>query len=137
MNFATQENNHPYYVEFRRQLDKFHKGLSADITLTTTLPTETRNAVISYLLELACQSQTALNIEIGRKALLALPKEWLIANIEPIAKPLLLLESEWEYRRLVEVYLLLDRKLACGLIKSGINSKNPTICEAAQDYQEQ
>jgi hypothetical protein len=67
-----------------------------------------RQFVLSYFLELACQAQNMLNIELGRASLVTLPRKWLLEKIEAAAKPLLDTNDEWEYRRLLEVYWKLD-----------------------------
>lgn len=134
MSFDPQEIDHPLIIKYHRQLDKFYKGLSTDITLIVTLPCETSKAVLAYLLELACQAQNILNIELGRKALQAIPRDWLIVNVEPIANEILSVGDEWEYRRLLEAYELLDLELVDKLISTGISSNNPNIKSTAEDY---
>jgi hypothetical protein len=99
-----------------------------------TLNPSTGDAVLSYLLELACQAQNMRNIELGRTALLALPRAWLLDRIEAAAEPLLELGDEWEYRRLGEVYLGLDQELVRGLIARGRDSQDEGIKEAAEDF---
>ena len=99
-----------------------------------TLNPSTGDAVLSCLLELACQSQNERNIELGRTPLLALPRAWLLDRIEAAARPLLELGDEWEYRRLGEVDLELDQELVRGLIARGRDSQDEGIKEAAEDF---
>ncbi len=115
-----------YEAAFRRQLDAYHEKLWTCIDVVPTLNPSTGDAVLSYLLELACQSQNMRNIELGRTALLD--------RIEAVAEPLLELGDEWEYRRLGEVYLELDQELVRGLIARGRDSQDEGIKEAAEDF---
>ena len=125
---------HSYEINYRNQMDAFQKDLWAHLDLTPTLPTDTGHAVLTYLLELACQSQNVLNIELGRKALLALPRMWLLAHIEEDAEPLVQLNDEWEYRRLLEVYSKLDSTLTRKLAMRGIDNSDIGIREACKDF---
>ena len=127
---------HPYEINYRNQMDAFQKDLWAHLDLTPTLPTDTGHAILAYLLELACQAQNELNIELGRKALLALPRMWLLEHIEEDAEPLIQLNDEWEYRRLLELYSMLDNMLARKLALRGINNSDIGIREACQDFLE-
>jgi hypothetical protein len=126
--------NRSYDTEFRRQLDALYEGLSANLELLPILPSETSEAVLTYLLELACQAQNTRNIDLGRMALLRLPTGWLVERIEQIAEPLLQLNDEWEYRRLLEVYERLDSALTQRLAARGMNSDQPDIRATAQEY---
>lgn len=52
----------------------------------------------------------------------ARPREWEVQNIERYAQPLVELEDEWEYRRLLEVYQRLDDALVHRLALRGLTS---------------
>lgn len=123
-----------YDVSYRRRMDAFDEGLWTRLDTVPTLQPETRDAVVRYLLELACQSQHVRNIVLGRTALLSLPRQWIIDHIEPYAEPLLRLEDEWEYSRLGELYEQLDEGLVLRLIARGSSSHDDEIRVAAQDF---
>ena len=127
---------HPYEIDYRNQMDTFQKDLWAHLDLIPTLPTDTGHAVLSYLLELACQAQNELNIRLGREALLALPQMWLLEHIEEDAEPLIQLNDDWEYRRLLELYSMLDNMLARKLALRSIDNPDIGIREARQDFLE-
>lgn len=126
-----------YEESYRRQMDAFQEGLWAHLDAVPSLQPVTRDAVLSYLLELACQAQNVQNITLGRKAILSLPREWLLCYIERYAEPLLQLEDEWEYRRLGEIYEQLEHDLARRLALRGLASRDGGIREAARDLQGQ
>ncbi len=123
-----------YEERYRQQMDTFRAGLWSRLDLVPTLEPDLRDVVAHYLLELACQAQNIANISLGRRALLGLPRVWLLAHVEVYAEPLLQLEDEWEYRRLAEVYEHLDQGLLRRLIARGLDSRNGEIREAARDF---
>jgi hypothetical protein len=82
----------------------------------------------------ACQPTYVPTIEAGRQAVLALPREWVVANIEGVVATGLDLSDYWHYRRLLELYSLLDGALVDRLVKAGLLSADPEIAEAARDF---
>src|SRR5262245_49081148 len=106
---------HHYELTFRRGLDRYHPELWQHLDVVAHLAPDVGAQVLAYLLEYACQAQSELNIMLGRKALLAIPRDWLLKHITAAAEPLLELEDEWEYRRLLELYWELDRELTQSL----------------------
>ena len=127
----------PYDERYRQRMDAFQPGLWARPEAVPALEPTTRDAVLRYLLELACQAQNIRNITLGRTALLALPRAWLLRNIEHYAEPLLHLEDEWEYRRLAELYEQLDDDLIRRLVVRGLATPSEAIQEVARELQDQ
>ncbi len=82
----------------------------------------------------ACQPTYAAKILSGRQRVLALPRPWVVANIERVAAAGLDLDDYWEYRRLLELYALLDGALVARLVEVGRLSTDPEIAEAARDF---
>jgi hypothetical protein len=124
---------HPYLIKFQRELDSYQEQLSKHPERIPKLDPEQASNVLSYLVELACQSQNMLNITLARDALSAIPEDWLRTHINRVAEAQLDLEDEWEYRRLGEIYLRLEPELVSDLIERGHASKQPAIQMAAQD----
>lgn len=69
-----------------------------------------------------------------RNAILSLPREWVISNIENVAEPLLVDGTYDEYRRLLELYALLDPALTKRLVERAIQHPDPDIQEAGRDF---
>ena len=69
-----------------------------------------------------------------RNAVKRLPKEWVISHIEEIAEPLLTNGTYDEYRCLLELYINLDIELTKRLARRAIQSTDPDIREAGEDY---
>ena len=124
----------PHDEQYRRQMDRFEADLWQDLARVPTLQADAAEAVVTYLLELACRSAHIRPITIGREALVALPRAWLLARIERLAEPLVALHDEWEYRRLLEVLWLIDRRLVWNLAHRGLDSTDAGISEAAGDF---
>ncbi|HEX8905446.1 MAG TPA: hypothetical protein VF771_11415, partial [Longimicrobiaceae bacterium] len=64
---------HPYVEQLKEWMDAIEPELWRHPERTPSLAPEQGRAVVSGLLELACQCQNMLNIELGRAGLLALP----------------------------------------------------------------
>jgi hypothetical protein len=84
--------------------------------------------------QLACQPQNAGRIMAGRQQVLALPRAWVLERVERVAVEALDLSDSWEYRRLLELAALLDAGLVQRLVRLGLDSGNPDVREAAQDF---
>jgi hypothetical protein len=127
------QKSHIYIERYKQELDGIHKNLWLHLDSVPQLSHLEQQAVLSYFLELACQTQNILNIELGRASLIALPRDWLLKNIERAFKPLLQNNDEWEYRRLLEVCWKLDRGLVDNLILWGLDSTNLEIQQTAKE----
>jgi hypothetical protein len=87
-------------------------------------------------LELACQCQHIRTISAGRRAIVDLPRPWVLGNLLRVAGEALNLSDEWEYRRLLEVCELINAGLPAALIHQGRGSVNAEVREAAEDFSE-
>lgn len=125
--------SHSYIERYKQELDGIHKDLWLHFDLVPQLSHLEQQAVLSYFLELACQTQNILNIELGRASLIALPRDWLLKNIEKAFEPLLQNNDEWEYRRLLEVCWKLDRGLVNKLVFWGLDNMHLEIQENAKE----
>ena len=94
---------------------------------------EERQSLFDDLVDLASVSHS--DIELCRKAILSLPKTWLLANIEKSAEPLLQDGTDEEYRRLLELYIDIDRELIQRLAIRALQHDDPDIREVGEDFQ--
>ena len=69
-----------------------------------------------------------------RSAILSLPRQWVLTNIEQIAEPLLHDGTYDEYRRLLELYIDLDYDLAFRLARKATEQTDEDIREAGTDF---
>ena len=71
-----------------------------------------------------------------REILLSLPRDWVLTRIEDAAEPYLRDGTYDEYRRFLELYERLDRRLMLKLAQRAAAHSDPDIQEAGQDYLE-
>ena len=116
------------------RVNVFGMGLWEHLERVPELEPQAANAILSLFLERACVSSHIGNICIERYGIAALPREWVLANIEFLAKPLLEAGDEWEWRRLLEVYWSLDEGLMRKLSLRAIASEHGEVREAGQDF---
>jgi hypothetical protein len=117
-------------------LNTYQEDLWNHLDQVPNLSQELALEILHGFLELACQAQNGVNIEIGRSGIKAIPRKWILENIESEAEFLINLQDEWEFRRLLEVYWELDLPLVRRLASVGLDSSNPEIREASEDFLE-
>ncbi|MCA1995148.1 MAG: hypothetical protein LDL41_24330 [Coleofasciculus sp. S288] len=103
------------------------------LRLIVYLKIEELQSLFDALVDLASVSHS--DIELCRKAILSLPKTWVLANIEKTAEPLLQDGTDEEYRRLLELYIDIDRELAQRLALRALQHDDPDIREVGEDFQ--
>lgn len=72
----------------------------------------------------------------ARDLILGLPREWVLANIEETAEPLLRDGTYEEYRCILDLYSELDQSLTYKLAQRAVAHTDPDIIEAGQDFLE-
>jgi hypothetical protein len=85
---------------------------------------------------LACQASYAPRILRGRAGILSAPKAWILAHVEQIAEDAIDWDDEWDYRRLLELYALLDPHILPRATEKGLTSHNPEVREAAEWFRD-
>ena len=124
----------PYSQRYMREMNSFYLNLWEHLDILPSLPEEKGEEVISYLLRIACQSTHIGNIQLGRDTLAAISRDWLGERIHDIAVRTLNFNDDWEFRRLAEIYQMLDGRLLTNLCQLGKQSENPAIQEVATDF---
>ena len=102
--------------------------------IARSLPNEYKERLLPDLLRLACEPSYVPTIVQARDVILTYPRRWIVEHIESVSEPLLRSSDEWIYRRLLEVYSLLDKELTLRLARRGLDNTNPEICEACNDF---
>ena len=69
-----------------------------------------------------------------REIIRSLPRTWVVANIETMAEPMLQHGTYDEYRRLLELYIELDRDLTLRLARRAAENADNDIREAGEDF---
>lgn len=73
-------------------------------------------------------------IHVFREAILSLPREWVLANIEEAAEPCLRDGTCDEFRRFLELYIRLDHDLTLRLAQRASAHPDADIHEAGRDF---
>ena len=99
-----------------------------------SLPLDLGLAILRESVEMACQATHVGRIMIGRHCTVALPRGWVLEHIEAVAEPLIQLNTDWEFRRLLELFDLLDQDLLRRLALRAGEHTDPEIREAGVDF---
>src|SRR5260370_32901 len=95
--------------------------------LAQLLPAEQRQKLLPDLVQLACEPSYVPTIKQARQAILTLPRRWTIEHVEAAAEILLPSSDDWVYRRLLELYAILDRELTLKFARHAAEQENPEI----------
>jgi hypothetical protein len=85
---------------------------------------------------LACQTSPGRKMLRGRAQVLSAPRAWVLAQIGRVAEDAIDWGDFWDYRRLLELYTLLDPSLLPRTIERGLTSVDPDVREAAEDFRD-
>lgn len=107
---------------------------AAAITLAADLTQDELKQLLPELVFFACQNYETANLLTVRQLIVSLPHDWLTERIEAISEPILTRASYWEYRRLLELYDLIDPALTQRLARRATTHPDPDIQEAGEDY---
>jgi hypothetical protein len=72
--------------------------------------------------------------EDARKQILALPRPWVLANVEQAAEPILVKGEEEEFRNFLELYHELSKDLATKLARRAVQHDDDEVREAGRAY---
>ncbi len=91
--------------------------------------------ILEGFVEQACTCQNLTSLQMGRYGVAALPRAWALAQLEGAAARVLEPHDAWTYRRLLELYDLLEaHDLLRRLVAHGHGSDDPAIREAAAEF---
>ena len=89
--------------------------------------------ILDDLIEVASVGHS--DIELCRKVILALPREWLLSNIEESLYRTLSQGEEEKYRRLMELCILLSNSLVEKLINKALLHPDENVKQVGRDFQ--
>jgi hypothetical protein len=69
-----------------------------------------------------------------RQSIISMPREWVLSNIEQIAEPILESGTYDEYRRLLELYIVLDPVITLKLAQRAKKHEDPDVREVGIDF---
>ena len=100
------------------------------------LKEEQRKALLPDLVFLACEPSYVPTIVNARRAILALPRGWVLQQMNTVMERILKSDDDWAYRRLLELCSLLDRDLTLRIAAMAAAHQDPEIREAGTDFLE-
>jgi hypothetical protein len=101
------------------------------------LPVLRDAAILRDFAELACTTQHMANINIGRWGALAMPRDFVLAELPAMLATIVAGGDEWELRRALELGALIDRAaLVPPLVALGAACADPGSREAAAEFAE-
>lgn len=121
------------YVGIIRRALHGHDRLTA-LYILNRLPQEDIRELFEDLVWLVSFSHGS--IQRVRDAILSLPHAWVVEHVERAAEPLLTTGTYDEYRRFLELYILLDRELTIRLARRAAAHADPDVKEAGEEYLE-
>ena len=124
-----------FEIMLERRLQKIDKFPYEDICIIDKYPLYISKKVLKVLIENACLGQNYGNIELAQK-INGINKEWLNKYFLEVASSCIDYSDEWEYRRLVELVVLVIPKLKQKVLNIGKNSENEEIREVVEDYKD-
>ncbi len=105
---------------------------AAALAAAALLPTGKKQELFGDLLALASFAHGRIGV--ARDIILSLPHDWLLENIERYAEPLLAYDDYEEYRRLLELYSLIDHDLTLKLARRAAAHSDADIKGAGEDF---
>ena len=122
-----------WLIEELQKIDNFPYQ---DIKLLDKYPLEVSQQVLKVLIENSCLGQNYEPIELGRKKINEINKNWLKKYLIEVASTCIDYSDEWEYRRLVELVFLVVPELKQKILEYGEKSENEEIREVVKDFKD-
>jgi hypothetical protein len=118
----------------RENLSKPRPEREFAFEVARSLPTQYRQKLLRDFVGLACEPSYVPTIEQARDIILTLPRKWTVDHIEAVAEPLLQSSDDWIYRRLLELFALLDQELTLRLARRAAEHTDPEIRSAGNAF---
>ncbi|TLD69825.1 hypothetical protein FEM03_16005 [Phragmitibacter flavus] len=119
---------------FEQSLAEINPALADNLAVIAELLPLEADLALGVILGFACDSTHDRLLVLVRNVIKAIPKDWLINRIEAVAENTVNFEDEWEYRRLLYFYDLIDPALVERLALRGLKSSNFEVIEIANDH---
>lgn len=112
-------------------------GCYGDVDNLHKYPQELSWQILRKLIEWACQPQNDTSIVLARKKIAEIDKEWLKLHFLDVAKECIDFSDYWEYRRLLELIVLVLPEVKIEALKICEDSENEDILEVIEDFKEE
>lgn len=105
------------------------------IKMLDEYPLEVSKQVLKILIHNACLGQNLGPIEISRRKIKEIDRTWLKQYFVVVVSTCTNCSDEWEYRRLVELTVLIVPELKQEIFQLGMQSENEEVREVIEDFQ--
>lgn len=112
-------------------------GCYSDITNLHKYPQELSQQILRKLIEWACKPQNDTAIVLARKKINEINKDWMKTHFLDVAKGCIDFSDYWEYRRLLELIVLVLPEVKMSALKICKDSEDEDIREVIEDYKEE
>ena len=123
-----------YEEQLARDIERIDTFTYKDIASLHKFPLTISKQVLRILIEYACLGQNYGPIELARRKIEEIDKNWLKNYFVEVAKTCINFSDEWEYRRLVELIIVVLPELKQEVLKLGEQSENEEVREVVEDY---
>lgn len=123
-----------YEIWLANELQKINNFSYGDIRILDEYPLDISKKILKILIEHACLGQNYGPIELARKRINEINKDWLEENFFEVALSCIDFADEWEYRRLVELVVLDVPELLPTVLDKGRDSANEEVREVVEEY---
>ncbi len=124
-----------YEIMLMERINRIDGFTYDDIKTVDKYPLEIAQRVLKELLKNACLATNYLPIELGRKKINEINKEWLKQNLVFVTEKCIDYSDEWEYRRLLELVVLTIPELKSEILEKGKKTGNEEIREVVTDFE--
>lgn len=118
-------------------LESVKVGVYGDIENLHKYPQELSRQILRKLIEWACQPQNDTPIVIARKKINEINKDWLKIHFLDVAKVCIDFSDYWEYRRLLELIVLVLPEVKQDALIICENSEEEDILDVIEDYKDE
>lgn len=122
-----------WLIERLEKIDNFRYN---EINNLHLYPLSISKQVLRVLIENSCLGQNYAPIELGRKKIDEIDKDWLKQHFLAVAESCIDFSDDWEYRRLLELIVCVIPELKAAALEFGKDSENEDIREVVEDYKE-
>lgn len=126
-----------YEKRIMDDLESVRVGCYSDINNLHKYPQELSKQILRRLIEWACQPQNDTLIILARKKINEIDKDWMKVHFLDVAKECIDFSDYWEYRRLLELIVLVLPEVKTMALKICEDSEDEDIREVIEDYKEE
>ena len=126
-----------YEKRIMDDIESVQVGCYSDIDNLHKYPQELSKQILRRLIEWACQPQNDTLIILARKKINEIDKDWMKVHFLDVAKGCIDFSDYWEYRRLLELIVLVLPEVKTIALKICEDSEDEDIREVIEDYKEE